>query len=87
VIMDGQILRVVPCVWAIPTFQRNVHQLQGYESVGELITVKVKAVCSFETSGGSYLSTRHNDPEDMVSRYESRFVTNKVFGPCVISSG
>jgi len=42
--------------------------------------MKLKAVYSFETSGGSYPTTRHNDPEDMVSRYESRFVT-KFLGP------
>jgi len=38
----------------------------------------MKALHSFETLRNIYLSTRGNDPEDLVSQHESRFASNKI---------
>jgi hypothetical protein len=46
--------------------KRDRHQGQGYESIHKLITLKMKAVCSFITSGSDHPNTQHNNPKDLV---------------------
>jgi len=47
----------------------------------------MKALHSVETLRNIYSSTRGNNPEDLVSQYESRFAPNKILQCSVISSG
>jgi hypothetical protein len=52
----------------------------------EIMTLKMKAVRSFEISGTNHPTTRRNNAEDLVPQYENRSVNNKIFQRCVIFS-
>jgi hypothetical protein len=47
--------------------------------------LKMKAARSFDTPGGNYPTARRNNTEYLLSQYENRFATNKIFSS-VISS-
>ena len=72
---------VAPCDWVI-SYRRLEETyrlyLQDYESIHGLVTQKMNAARSFETSERKYPSTQHNNAEDLLSHYENRFAINKI---------
>jgi hypothetical protein len=56
-------------------------------SIHGLITLKTKAVHSFETSGCNYSTTWCKNTEELISEYKNRFVANKIFQFCIFSCG
>jgi hypothetical protein len=68
------------CGWIISSrrFEERYHlHPQGYEWIHGLITLKMTAVSSFETSGSSHPTTRRNNPEQLLPQYENAFETNR----------
>lgn len=73
---------VAPCDWAI-SYRRLEETyrlyLQDYESIHGLVTHKMNAARSFETSERKYPSTRRNNAETLLSHDENRFAISKIF--------
>jgi hypothetical protein len=71
-IEEALFFNVVPCVWVI-VYRRleGTYRLyiQGHES---LISLRMKAVRFFETSGTNNPATRNNNAEDLLSQQSRR---------------
>jgi hypothetical protein len=52
---------------------------QGYESLHGLVTLEMKAVPFFETSGSNNPNTKNTNPKGALIQHENRFATNKSF--------
>jgi hypothetical protein len=53
----------------------------------EDITLKIKAVRSFEMPGSNYPTTRRNNPAYLLPQHDNKFATNRTFLLWVISNG
>ena len=56
--------------------EHSTFVFQAYESIHGFITMEIKAVRTFETSGRNYASTRRNNPEGLVPQHENGFEIN-----------
>jgi len=73
---------VASCGWVICSRSSEeiycVHP-QGYESNHGLVTLEMKAVRFFETSGSYNPTTQRTDPKGTLIQHENRFAINKIF--------
>ena len=90
-LLRKQVFRVVAwCGWVIYSWRfKEIYclHLQSYEWIYRLKTLRMKAVCSFKTSGSIFPTNCCNNPEDLLPQYENRFATSKIIQHWCMSGG